>query len=610
MSGIAGIVGRLTANPESSVTVERMAKAMMHDKGDATGVVREDALGVCFSWCAPHGIRAQQTARWNERRDLVLAYTGDDFDLAVKAEALRRAGVALAHDADVLFHLYEKHGADFPLQLEGGFSGFLIDLRAKRALVFNDRYALNRIYFHDTPEGVYFASEAKALLAVLPECRKFAPQGLAEYFSIGCVLQDRTLFHGIQLLPCASLWSIGENRALQKRTYFDARVWEQQEPLSLAAYEDALVDTFRRITPHYLRGQERVGLSLTGGLDSRMALAWLDLAPGSLPTYTFGGPYRECADVTIARALARASGQPHTVIPIADDFFADFGRLAEHTILRSDGAMDASGAVELYVNKGARKIAPIRLTGNYGSEILRRNVAFRPRAMNAGLFTPEFASLFTQAAETYRQEAEGHRLSFIAFKQVPWHHYARRAVEMAEVVPRSPFLDNELVALAYRAPHGHEESAAPLLNLIMRGNPALDAVQTDRALRRNPVPGLSKLNNAWREFTAKAEYAYDYGMPNRLVRADHAVNWLHLEKLFLGRHKFYHFRIWYKDRLRGYLRSLQSGHSDSSACYRSGAVQSLIDNHLTGRSNHTLELHKAVAVELMEKVLLRSSWAT
>ena len=45
-------------------------------------------------------------------------------------------------------------------------------------------------------------------------------------------------------------------------------------------------------------------MSLTGGLDSRMILAWAQAAPGSLPCYTFGGPYRDCADVRIARQLA------------------------------------------------------------------------------------------------------------------------------------------------------------------------------------------------------------------------------------------------------------------------------------------------------------------
>src|SRR6478736_386731 len=144
--------------------------------------------------------------------------------------------------------------------------------------------------------------------------------------------------------------------------------------------------------------------------------------------------------------------------------------------------MDVSGAVELYVNRKAREIAPVRLTGNYGSEILRSNVAFRPRKLDRSLFTPEFSALIDAAEETYRAESAGHRLSFIAFKQVPWHHYGRFSIEQSQLTPRSPFLDNEVVRLAYRCPAQLATSAGPLLQLISAGNPQLDAVKTDRSL--------------------------------------------------------------------------------------------------------------------------------
>src|SRR5206468_5989917 len=50
------------------------------------------------------------------------------------------------------------------------------------------------------------------------------------------------------------------------------------------------------------------------------------------------------------------------------------------------------------------------------------------------------------------------------------------------------------------------------------------------------------------EFLRKAEYAYDYGMPQWMARIDHLLLPLRLERLFLGRHKFSHFRVWYRDR--------------------------------------------------------------
>src|SRR4029077_17523323 len=131
-----------------------------------------------------------------------------------------------------------------------------------------------------------------------------------------------------------------------------------------------------------------IGLSLTGGLDSRMILACADTQPSTLPCYTFGGMYRECADVRLAKKLARAKNQPHETISITPTFFSEFPELAKKSIYFSDGAMDVTGAVELFANRIARQIAPVRLTGNYGSEILRGNVAFKPGSLSESLFPP------------------------------------------------------------------------------------------------------------------------------------------------------------------------------------------------------------------------------
>ncbi len=70
---------------------------------------------------------------------------------------------------------------------------------------------------------------------------------------------------------------------------------------------------------------------------------------------------------------------------------------------------------------------------------------------------------------------------------------------------------------------------------------------------RTPFGAVSR---GWLEFTFKAEYAYDYGMPQWVARIDHLLSPLELERLFLGRHKFNHFRVWYRDALSEYVRGM------------------------------------------------------
>jgi hypothetical protein len=144
--------------------------------------------------------------------------------------------------------------------------------------------------------------------------------------------------------------------------------------------------------------------------------------------------------------------------------------------------MDVSGAPDLFVNRIAREISPIRLTGNYGGEILRHIVAFKPMPLRAGAFDAGVRDRMGEARATYARQLDPDRLAFVAFKQVPWHHHSRFALERSQLTLRSPYLDNELVALAFRAPQGAALETPLALRLIADGDCAA------RHARHRPRP--------------------------------------------------------------------------------------------------------------------------
>jgi asparagine synthase (glutamine-hydrolysing) len=499
--------------------------------------------------------------------------------------------------------MYNAHGAAFARYINRQLCGLLIDTKAQRATLFNDRFGLCRFYYHDEGERLYFATEAKALLDVVPTTRRIDLRGIAELIAVGCVMQNRTIFSDIHVLQPASAWTFRANGTVDRGTYFHASEWENQPKLTSIDYTALLFDVFERATKRCIDG-EPLAVSLTGGLDSRAVLAWAGRNPGALPCYTFGGMYRDCADVRIARALAGLCGQPHTTIPIGREFLSQFDVLAERCVETSDGTMDISGAVELYANRRACGVAPVRLTGNYGSELVRSHVTLRPTRIDWASYTPEFCERLNEALDTYAQERAGDTLTFIAFKQIPWHHYARRRIEAAELTPRSPFLDNDIVALAYRAPTALRTSSEPMLKLIAAGNPALAAMPTDRALRVGRPTILARLATGWKNLTAKAECAYDYGMPQWLATADWMLSRLQLERMFLGRHKFYHFRVWYRDQLNGYVRDHLLERDPDLPWFRPGRIRALARAHLQGRANQTLTLHHVLTFQLINRLFL------
>src|SRR5205823_2459134 len=104
----------------------------------------------------------------------------------------------------------------------------LIDLREKTVLLFNDRFGVHRVHYHQNHDSFAFASEAKSLLSIRPETRALDARSLGEFVSCGAVFANRTLFSDISTLPGASSWTFRGPLDIRKRRYFDVAAWEQQ----------------------------------------------------------------------------------------------------------------------------------------------------------------------------------------------------------------------------------------------------------------------------------------------------------------------------------------------------------------------------------------------
>ncbi|HSL03447.1 MAG TPA: asparagine synthase-related protein, partial [Nitrospiraceae bacterium] len=336
-----------------------------------------------------------------------------------------------------------------------------------------------------------------------------------------------------------------------------------------------------------------------------MIMAWREFPTGSLACYSFGGTFRECHDARIARRVANACGQTHKVIQVGKEFLSQFGHYAERSVYLTDGCVHVTHSPDLYVNQIAAQIAPVRMTGNYGGEVLRSTRAFKPVEPSPGLFADELQPHFLAAKQTYSSISDVHPVTFAAFRQAPWHHVGLLSLEQTQLTLRTPFLDNQILRAAYRAPISSLQGAGPCLGLIGDGNPSLLQIPTDR--------GLGGVHNGFRaawsrnylDVSAKAEYAYDYGMPQWVAAIDYILSPLKLERLFLGRHKFYHFRVWYRDVLRDYVReTLLDSRSLSRPYVNRAKVESIVEGHLRGSENHTTSIHKLLTLELAHRLFI------
>jgi asparagine synthase (glutamine-hydrolysing) len=600
-----GIVGLVTKMPRAWAEPQllRMLETMRHESFYVTGTFIDETLGLYVGWVARKDSFSDRMPVRNERGDVVLIFAGEEYPAPNTPRDLKARGHNCELEgASYLAHRYEED-PNFLKNLNGRFHGMMADLNRSTATLFNDRFGLQRVCFHEAKDAFYFSAEAKAILAVRPELRSMDPRGIGEFISSGCVLQNRTLFTGIYALPAASAWSFRAGVLEKKAAYFEPREWEEQEPLGEEAYYQQLREAFTTRLPRYFNGRERIGVSLTGGLDTRIIMAWRKAPPGDLPCYTFGSMYRENQDVCLARRVAEICGQPYQVVTDDERCLSRFAHYAERTLYLTDGSVDIARSVDLWNNEMARQIAPVRMVGTFGSEIIRKSVMFKAVAPSPVPFSAETFAEVARGIETYRGLLRGNRTSLVAFCQTAAYHFGVVMLEQTQLTLRSPYLDNEIVRTVFQSPPV-EQGEDVRLRLIRDGSPELARLRTDRGLGiMNPL--TAAISRAFLEFTFKAEYAYDYGMPQWVAKVDHAFAPLHLERLWMGRHKLFHFRWWYRTILAKYVQEILLDARSLARPYvdRKG-VEAVVSGHLKGNRNYTTEIHRLLSLELLHRLFV------
>jgi asparagine synthase (glutamine-hydrolysing) len=566
-----------------------MISALMHERFYVSGEWYDASAGVYVGWVSRDD---QGNPVVSEGTDRTLIFSGEHYP----------DGSSKASSPEQVLRLYEEDPG-FPRMLNGMFQGLIADRRNGSVSLFNDRYGMHRLYSHETSTSFYFAAEAKAILAVQPKTRTADVQGLAEYVSLGCTLRDRTVFEKVDIVPAAAWLSFRNGKVEKRATYFHPTEWESQEPLTAEGYYTELRETFTANLPQYVNSSGKgCAIALTGGLDTRVIMAWAKSKPSQLPCYTFGGMLGDSRDVRIARKVATLCHQPHEVIRVGQEYLSRFDHYAERCIYLSEGCLTVSNSPDLFISERARQIAPAKVVGTWGSEILRRAIIFKPGMHAQGVFHPDFREGFRKAAQRYSETLqELHPATFTAFHQNRWFQYGIEALEQTQLSIRAPFLANNLVRTAYRTPAGQDADVRR--RLIYDGDPRLAAIASDRGVCQEGA-WFGAVSRLYHEFTFKAEYAFDMGMPQWLAKLDRALP-VGAGRLFLGRHKFLHFRSWYRNELSGYVKSVLLDSRTLSRPYLDRRqVERVVGEHLSGRGNHTGTIHTLLSLEHLQRLFV------
>jgi asparagine synthase (glutamine-hydrolysing) len=579
---------------------------MEHEAFYSTREYVNERLGLYVAWTGHQTALVNCLPIISKSGNSILIFQGENFWDREMPARVNGSGAA-SEDSGLAYLLeqYEHDENEMLRRLNGWFCGIVADLRRNTVTLFNDRFGMNRIYFHEGKDEFLFGSEAKSLLKIRPELRQINVPALSQYLCSNCVMGNKTFFDKIELLPQAASWTFENGALAKKQRYFQFKEWEELPQLApnefYSKFTEIVSDTF----PKYTKGPEKVAMSLTAGLDTRVIMAALQGNGHTFPCYTFGGTWGETFDISTARKVANLSGQTHEAIRIDEGFFKRFGDFVRRTVYISDGTHDAFGAHDLYFNQLARPIAPIRLTGKFGSEVVRIRRMIPWNDFDRSILRSETRDLIETAPRLSNVSETKNILTRAVSEEIPWFEYGRIAIEQSQVVLRTPYMDNDLVKLMYQAPTEIRSAGNLQALYVKQKDPPLSDVLTNlsKSANHNRVVSALIYYSFWSLF--KLEYIYLFATPHWATRVDHWLRGLRLERILAGRQKFEAYRIWVPLYLGDFVReTLLDSNAKYTRYFERASVEKMVKRHLAGTHNYLDEINKLLTIELIHSSLL------
>jgi len=299
-----------------------------------------------------------------------IAYPGE---AAFGQDFLVNGVAAFIHPAQDFktFFAAVKQGRGGDVALRGSFCAVIVEAEDTLSLV-SDRYGTQPLYIYQAGSLLLFATQVKAIAALLGTARKINLDAVNAMLSFGEVLGNETLLAGVETLPAGSVLRIGPN-GVQKSRYWQytyeentkldwSQAVEQSGRLLKAAIDESAAFSCRPAVP------------LSGGLDSRFALDLLVQQKRDVKTYTWG--VEDCRDLEFGGQIACALGVSHESYHFDPAYLST---LAERGVWLTEGHTPATNFHVLpYVDMLVQRQHDLILDGFAGDAVLGGNFITGP----------------------------------------------------------------------------------------------------------------------------------------------------------------------------------------------------------------------------------------
>lgn len=588
MPGITGIISKRPRELNEK-ELEKMLKCMMYEPYYTSGVYTNCELNIYAGCVNLKGSFSDCMPVKNEKKDKILIYYGENFADKDVLNALKGKNHQFnSNNASYLIHLYEENGIDFLQELNGLFCGILIDIPTGNIVLFNDRYGIQRLFYHEDKNAFYFSSEAKAILKVCPGTRQIEINSLFKLIYRSSVLNNSSLFKDIHILPGGSRWIFNSGEPVSQLNYFNPNNWKNQPWLEKEFFYRKFNETFLKIIPRYFRSEQQIGMLLSSGLNSPLLMAARRIAPGKLPCFTFNETNCESFAVKMANEIAEVCRQPHFNLHLNNDFLTDFINYAEKTVFISDGYLDICSAPKLYLSRKLREISQLCMTDYIGDVVLQRNKASLVIAPDKKLFNPDISEYILDADNYISKINKVYGLSI--FDYAPWFGFRHFVLEQSQFTVRTPFMDNELICLLHQAPPDVIQNNYISLRMIDECNPELSRVLRGKGAKRIRNYLLLKRADLNYERLFSVECSRNSSLVKLLILIDQSNNF---------------FRNWFGSELSNIVREIILDTQTLTRPYfNKRFIELMVDAHIKGTGIYTKEISTIITIELIHRFLI------
>lgn len=348
-----------------------MIAPLEHRGPDDNGILIKGAVGFGHTRLSIIDLAASVQPMSSADGTFHLTYNGEVFNYRELRDELLRSGAELktSGDTETLLELCRTRGEKALEELNGQFAFACYDQRNDDLWLVRDRLGILPLYYYQDEHVFAFASEIKSLLQILDPHPAIDDEAVEEYLTYGSVPPPRTLFKGIRKLPPGHVLHVDARGKTRISTYWEVPGGTTPVDGSDEEWIERVEEKLYEAVRLRLVADVPVGAYLSGGLDSSLVVALMKRARdgGKVSTFSAGFQDPRFDELPFARQVSEALGtEHHEIIVTAENFREQWEQLTWHR----DGPLSQPADVAVsQIAARARESVKVLLSGEGADEI-------------------------------------------------------------------------------------------------------------------------------------------------------------------------------------------------------------------------------------------------